>query len=857
MGTMREPFGEVRGCVMLRSRVMLKHWPRFAAMSAVLAMAVSCSDSGSSGGGSTTAALPAALSTSSSKDAFENWLNDHYTAQDVRHTFKTRFGETIDCIDFFAQSGVKELARRGRPVTTIPVPPPLRHPEKWARWADSPMSDYMFNGSLDEDGHSRTCPQGTVPELRTTVDQLRAAHTRYSGKDRHRHGPPKGQRPTKSGIGHPATTREATGTAHAAISPGRLGSPTTSPTFPPYPPQSDYCGYAHVVSSIYPGASASSSPLDTGTASFSIWDLAGTGNQVPDDGSHSLMQIWVTSGWNTYSGLTTMCGESSPGCGGSDPPCIESLEIGWDDDPFNASAMLLSNVYSPHLFGYATPDGYHSGCYDNNGLSGTCSVLWMKAASPPLLLGATLPSNVTLGTYSQEDLDIEVTYSSSEWWVYAAINGTPTAIGYYVTSDYTGPMASGQAQEFQAGGEVYDVAEETDLGTWNVKMGSSQSASEGYKNAAYVADLQSCTAADLCYEPTYSVSAVTVPSNYNYAVGITTPPEFGFEGFVGFFYVGTGKNTYTWWGGGEGVGIGTLPVGSTLPPTLLTATFPLALGANQITIAPRFIYDSSIGEEKFNFDVLTPIYNDDNPYNYQVEGFSTEPNGLGDPYNYRVTCGGDWEMAGLSTDYDNRPIANNIDSGKIWGWGHSFGLWTNDPNLSCIQQVASPFTSVAVFGATNVYATSQSSSCTSGNPGGPCIYHGGYSGSAYSLSNTSYGAELVVFDSITEDVYALGAAQRVWKNWFLGCTDDSCELTNSKCASGTVSLVQIAAKNGVVFGLDAAGVAYFFGGVDGNCWTPINQTGSVLFTSIATDNDSVLGPGVWGVDSSGNLWAAQ
>jgi hypothetical protein len=282
------------------------------------------------------------------------------------------------------------------------------------------------------------------------------------------------------------------------------------------------------------------------------------------------------------------------------------------------------------------------------------------------------------------------------------------------------------------------------------------------------------------------------------------------------------------------------------------------LGANQITIAPRFVYDSNIGEEKFNLDLIVPIENGSTG-NYLVEGFSTEPDGLNDPYSYREVCGNsDWYAVGLTSDYYNNPLSNGADSGKIWGWGTGHGLWTNDPSFSCIESVAMGFTSAAVFNAaaapppTNVWATSSSTTtCTSMTPAGQCIEQGTFTGSGYTFVGDGLGAELIVFDSITGDIYALSESNRVWKNWN--------ELPNARCTGGGVVVpVQIAAKNGVVFALGETGTVWFLGGVDGStCWTPINITEDFTFTAIATDNDFFLGPAVWGVDYAGYLWAAQ
>ena len=275
MGSMRMAFGALRGCTTFGPGVILRHWLCLAVLSVVVAMSASCSDSGNSKAVSGTPPP----SGSSPTENFENWLSDHYTAQDVRHTFKTRFGEAIDCIDFFAQPGAKQLARLGKPVTSIPTPPPLPHPEKWARQAKAPMSEYMFNGSLDEDGHARACPAGTVPEHHTTVDELRARHALFPPIP-HRHGTPKGDAPRKRGFSQNAAT------ATPEVAEARAGHPSMVPSAPAV----DSCGYAHVVSSIYPGASETLAPLVTGTATLSVWNTT-TANELPNDGSHTLEQI--------------------------------------------------------------------------------------------------------------------------------------------------------------------------------------------------------------------------------------------------------------------------------------------------------------------------------------------------------------------------------------------------------------------------------------------------------------------------------------------------------------------------------------------------------------------------------------
>jgi len=98
------------------------------------------------------AATPVADSTELSR--IQTFLNARYATSDVQYSFHTIFGETIDCIDFFSQPGVKQMAAAGRPLTNVPVvsPPPVSpHPPK-------ALQEVSFNGQLDDEGHSRACP---------------------------------------------------------------------------------------------------------------------------------------------------------------------------------------------------------------------------------------------------------------------------------------------------------------------------------------------------------------------------------------------------------------------------------------------------------------------------------------------------------------------------------------------------------------------------------------------------------------------------------------------------------------------------------------------------------------------------
>lgn len=106
------------------------------------------------------------------------FLDSRYTAKDVRHSFHTKFGETIDCIDFFAQQGVKELADQGTPITELPAPEPQPN-------IPPDLKDVFFTGTADDEGQARACPQDSVPILRITAEDIRAAGGLHAFIDAH------------------------------------------------------------------------------------------------------------------------------------------------------------------------------------------------------------------------------------------------------------------------------------------------------------------------------------------------------------------------------------------------------------------------------------------------------------------------------------------------------------------------------------------------------------------------------------------------------------------------------------------------------------------------------------------------
>jgi hypothetical protein len=342
----------------------------------------------------------------------QQYLDARYTAKDVRHTFKSKAHELVDCVDFFAEPGVKALAAKGTPLTEMPhvaLPPEV---EADIHSAAPAGDDFSFNGALDEDGNARACPDGSVPEIRLTADRIK----KVGGLDAFTHAVHKKQGPRGP---------------------------------KPADPSLDFPGYGHVTVT-WDGVKATS-----GMSTMTIADpsIPGADYVLYDD--HSLAQTWMFGG-----------SEMGPGCGAN---CFQTVEAGWDVD------YDIFGDYNPHLFTFATNDGYATtGCYDNwPGLSVLTCLDWIPLTST-YALGQALPVSIPGGA-QQELLVYTVKNSTYKGWLLVIdIGGSHTVLGYYPTSDYgSGPMAT-EGTTFEVGGEVYD-GQANASGVWpdppNIPMG--------------------------------------------------------------------------------------------------------------------------------------------------------------------------------------------------------------------------------------------------------------------------------------------------------------------------------------------------------------------------------------------------
>ncbi len=238
---------------------------------ALLGCSASSSEPGSGGpvGRLLPSAASAAAAGASEAERVQAFLDRRYLPSDVRHSFETKFGEMVDCIDFFAQPGVRALAARGRPITSLPAAA-----SHTPAAPNDPLSDVKFLGQPDASGRPRACPAGTVPILRVTAQQIEAAGGLDAFGRQHRkvHGPPVAALVSAQSYAHVA--------ALFAGGPGITAATSTTGVFDPTVTNDD--------------------------AAF----------------PHSLSQTWMITGTQVTT-PETLCTTD----------CIQSVEVGWNVDP--------------------------------------------------------------------------------------------------------------------------------------------------------------------------------------------------------------------------------------------------------------------------------------------------------------------------------------------------------------------------------------------------------------------------------------------------------------------------------------------------------------------------------------------
>ncbi len=370
------------------------------------------------------------------------YLDLRYSTNDVWRTFEAKSGQIIDCIDWFAQPGVRAMAAKGKPITRIPTPPPL--PKGAVKVSSIP--DWALNGALDKNGVPRTCAPNGVAMVRITVADILAAGglDAYLARQRHH-------------------------------------------TFPD--DQESTPNFAHVKEK-YTG----SSPINFGQSIFSINNPSipayNANGGYFTNGSHSIAQFWLSSGtghnYIPFSNSINPCPQGSCLPLGSNctsncadqctAPCLQTVEVGWDRECDNCTNNNTGP--NPTFFVSGTNDGYYSGCAGDN----SYCFIPIPGGLPE---GYVLPAQVPGTNWQQNELNVIAFNDYGTWWIWA----NNSYIGYFKSiamggdADFFTGEFQNSAQSFEAGGEVCDAT-----GSWVVPMGSGAAPWAGLGEAAYMHD---------------------------------------------------------------------------------------------------------------------------------------------------------------------------------------------------------------------------------------------------------------------------------------------------------------------------------------------------------------------------------
>lgn len=296
------------------------------------------------------------------------------------------------------------------------------------------------------------------------------------------------------------------------------------------------------------------------------------------------------------------------------------------------------------------------------------------------------------------------------------------------------------------------------------------------------------------------------------------------------------------------------------PPTAAYQNFVLELGAaagNTITIAPSYVSGNEL------VSLLT------NTHNSTSGGFK-----------YEYYDGSAWN----TTTHYYEGIWIDGGGSNVWTWKDSVDtageLYMASSAGGTLTQFGSGFASFASDIEDNWYATGNSSgsTCTpTGAPNGYCGHECTFDGTNCTWATKTWGAEQVTVDRGSSctvgvigatyyDTYVLDEVGRVWSrdrncDAYYPPPPDWDELTDAQCSSGTVTFLQIAAKNGRVYGIDDKNLTspyysdiWYYTASNG-CWTKL---ASINALSLATDTDNTGGHGVWATNYVGDIyWAAQ
>jgi hypothetical protein len=426
---------------------------------AAVAPLVACSSAPTEPTGGSPAVTPPATSAPLAEgERVRAFIEARYPSAAVRHSFRTTLGQTVDCVDFFQMPGVRAMAARGEPITEMPKPPGAQP----ARVSEG----------TDEDGHERLCPEGTVLQIRVTPDDV----AREGGLDayervRRKHAPARVPQASTAGVG----TQTAGGPP-----------PTMWPCV-----SGEFHEYAHVIGDIVD---------QTPGVGFGMDTMAVYAPPLPNvGGTHTVGQVWM------FGGTIAQDLSTDPGCDPSSMDCVQSVEIGWVENPGDPSA---------HVFIFSTVNGYtepNAGCYNGDGSAGCPPFIFSGNYPSSVAPNAVIPVSPPPATPPQE-LSALIIEIGGNYWVQIGVGAQSYYIGYYPGSNFHGPLST-----FQVGGEVANG--QNDFTNPSIPMGSGAGPWSGYGWAAYHYNYSAVVSSN-GQNTTYSTASMcaSIPPDYDYAL---------------------------------------------------------------------------------------------------------------------------------------------------------------------------------------------------------------------------------------------------------------------------------------------------------------------------------------------------
>jgi hypothetical protein len=385
--------------------------------------------------------------------SIQAYLDSFYTTADIRHSFTTKFGEQVDCIDFYAQRSVKGFLAQGVQITDQNWPTKIPGDSGPTSYPTSPAA---FDGAPDENGNARACPAGSVPSRRPTLEQVQSAGgvdaflSAVSLAERHR---PQAPESTQEYDCYQYTT----------------GGPS-------FDHATAYQDFPSTVSGML-----TFTPIYNPTLEFPTTE-------------HSVSQIWMQTGTCEFDDARNVSYNCTTGSTGN---AVQSVEAGW----------IVGNGFSagPHLIVFTTQDGYHVDNCFAGGFNENCCPLnkdggfdtdgtdcFVAFSTSNYEVGQALSFTPPGQTPTEMAIQVWNPGYNNPWgylpgW-YIYINGV--VIGGYPSGAFAGPGKTGQLQYsatyMQVGGEVFD--EETNGTHTTTQMGSGKffgSSGSPYGSAAY------------------------------------------------------------------------------------------------------------------------------------------------------------------------------------------------------------------------------------------------------------------------------------------------------------------------------------------------------------------------------------